>query len=81
MLAYYGFVSLFPLLLLLAPILGSLHGNPDLQRRIVDSALADFPIIGPELEHNVRSFSGSILRIGVGPGLARFGGLGIMQAA
>jgi membrane protein len=82
LLAYYGFVSLFPMLLLLVSTLGFvLHGDPDLQRRIVDSALANFPIIGPELEHNVKTFSGSTLAIVVGMTLALYGGLGIMQAA
>ena len=35
---YYGFVALFPLLLLLATLLGyALHGNPHLQRQVLDS--------------------------------------------
>jgi membrane protein len=44
---YYGFVALFPLLLLLATILGyALHGNQHLQQQVLDSALAQFPVIG-----------------------------------
>ncbi|MDJ0107680.1 YhjD/YihY/BrkB family envelope integrity protein, partial [Rhodococcus erythropolis] len=40
LIAYYGFVSLFPLLLLLSTILGFvLSGNPELQQQILDSAL------------------------------------------
>jgi membrane protein len=40
-------VALFPLLLLLATILGYvLHGNPHLQHQVLDSALAQFPVIG-----------------------------------
>ncbi len=50
LITYYGFVSLFPLLLLLASILGFvLSGDPDLQNRILDSAIGQFPIVGTEL--------------------------------
>ncbi len=39
LITYYGFLSVFPLLLLLASVLGFiLQGNPDLQREILDSA-------------------------------------------
>ncbi|MEU5990391.1 hypothetical protein ABZ806_15600 [Spirillospora sp. NPDC047418] len=41
LITYYGFVSLFPLLLLLVTVLGcALQGNPELQQRVLDSALA-----------------------------------------
>ena len=47
--AYYGFFSLFPLLLVLVTVLGyALAGNPSLQRRIVGSAFAQLPVIGPK---------------------------------
>ncbi len=47
---YYAFFSIFPLLLVLVTLLGyALEGDPDLQRRVLDSALADFPVIGPQL--------------------------------
>ncbi|MET0577849.1 MAG: YhjD/YihY/BrkB family envelope integrity protein, partial [Ilumatobacteraceae bacterium] len=50
LLTYYGFLSLFPLLLLLASILGFvLQDDPELQARILDSALGQFPIIGDQL--------------------------------
>jgi len=41
LLAYYGFFSLFPLLLVAVTVLGFLlHGDSDLGQRIVDSAVA-----------------------------------------
>src|SRR5579875_2273318 len=56
--AYYGFFSLFPLLLVLVTILGIvLRGNPSLQHQIVTSALANFPVIGSDLRTNVHSLS------------------------
>jgi membrane protein len=42
MLTYYGFISLFPILLLLTAILQMiLRGNPDLQQRIIDTIIPE----------------------------------------
>src|SRR5436190_471600 len=60
LLTYYGFLSLFPLLLLAVTILGFvLHGDPRLQQQVLHSALSDFPLIGRQLQTGVRSYSGS----------------------
>lgn len=49
-LTFYAFLAIFPLLLLGTSILGFvLQGNPDLQQQVLDSALAQFPIIGDRL--------------------------------
>ncbi len=59
--AHYGFLSVFPLMLVFTTILGFvLHGNPELQQRIIDSALAQFPFIGGELEANPDQLQGSV---------------------
>jgi membrane protein len=56
----YGFLSLFPLLLLLVTILGfALDGDPHLRSELIDSALAQFPVIGSQLRGNVHSLTGS----------------------
>ena len=48
LITYYGFVSLFPLLLLLVSVLGyTLEGDHALQQALLGSALQQFPIIGP----------------------------------
>jgi membrane protein len=79
---YYGFVALFPLLLLLATILGyALHGNQHLQRQVLDSALAQFPVIGDQITANIRSFHGSVAGLVIGIVGCVYGGLGIVQAA
>lgn len=79
---YYGFVALFPLLLLLATILGyALHGNPHLQHRVLDSALAQFPVIGGQVTADIRSFHGSVAGLVIGILGCVYGGLGIAQAA
>ena len=63
LIAYYAFVSIFPLLLLLITVLGLvLRDHPDLQQHVLNSALTDFPIIGQQLKENVHSIN----RTGVG---------------
>ncbi len=67
LMTYYGFLSLFPLLLLLVTILGFvIHGDPHLQTRIVNSALVDFPVIGSQLRGDLKALSGSGFGLVVG---------------
>ena len=81
LIAYYGFFSLFPLLLVFVTILGLvLRGNPDLQRTIVDSALANFPVIGTQISRNVRALAGSGLALGIGIALTLWSGLRVAKA-
>jgi membrane protein len=78
---YYGFIAAFPLLLLLATILGyALHGNAHLQRQVLDSALAQFPVIGGQITANIHSFHGSTPALVIGIVGCVYGGLGIVQA-
>lgn len=48
LIAYYGFLSLFPLLLVLITILG-LVVTPATQSQVVNSTLSQFPIVGNQL--------------------------------
>ena len=81
LITYYGFVSLFPLLLLLVSILGyTLDGNPALQQALLGSALQHFPIIGPQLQQNVGSIHGSRMGVILGIAGAVYGGLGVSVA-
>ncbi len=78
---YYAFVALFPLLLLLATFLGyALHGNPHLQREVLDSALAQFPVIGDQVTKDIRSFHGTTAGLVIGMVGCVYGGLGVVQA-
>jgi YihY family inner membrane protein len=84
LLAYYGFFSLFPLLLVAVTILGFiLQGRSDLADRIVDSAAAQFPIIGTSIAKTVEGshLRGSGLALVVGTAFALWGGLGVADAA
>jgi YihY family inner membrane protein len=79
---YYGFLSLFPLLLVLVTVLGFLlHDNPSLRHDLLDSALADFPIIGPQLRRNVSALGGNGLGLVIGLLGLIWGSLGVAQAA
>ncbi len=80
--AYYGFFSIFPLMLALITLSGIvLRGNPDLRRRIVDSALAQFPMVGSQIQHNVEAISGSTPVVVFGLLAALWAGLGVISAA
>jgi len=80
LITYYGFLSFFPLLLLLTSVLGFvLDGRPQLQQRILDSTLSQFPVIGDELS-NPQGLQGSVGAIIVGGLVALYGALGFAQA-
>jgi YihY family inner membrane protein len=78
--SYYAFFSLFPLLLVLATVLGFvLSGHGDLERSLVDSALGQFPVIGRQL--HAHSLQGSGLALAIGIAAALWAGMGVVQAA
>jgi membrane protein len=80
MLTYYGFVSLFPLLLLLSTVLSFvLSGDQRLQHELLTSALHQFPMIGPELGEPGH-LSGGLPGVLIGILGCLYGGLGVAQA-
>jgi YihY family inner membrane protein len=80
LLTYYGFVSLFPLLLLLSTILGFvLSGDQSLQHEVLTSALHQFPVIGGNLAQP-RRLGGGLVGFVVGILGSLYGGLGVAQA-
>lgn len=80
LIAYYAFVSLFPLLLLFSTILSFvLAGHSDLQQQVLSSALREFPVVGSQLSDPRRIGGGTVgLVIGIIGSL--YGGLGVAQA-
>ena len=79
LIAYYGFVSLFPLLLVLITALGFvLQGDPREQQRILNGALGQFPILRDQLK--LHSLSGSSLALVVGIAISLLAGMGITNA-
>ncbi|MGW2637084.1 YihY/virulence factor BrkB family protein [Streptomyces sp. NPDC001348] len=82
LLAYYAFVSLFPLLLILVAVLGALlSGSQAMQERFLDSALREFPVIGDQIGRSVHSLQGSGVALGLGVAGTLYGALGVAQAA
>jgi membrane protein len=81
LIAYYGFFSLFPLLLVFVTVLGFvLQGNPSAQDSVLHSTLSQFPIIGDQLQRNVHSLKGSGVSLAIGLAGSLFAGLGITGA-
>ncbi len=81
LITYYGFLSLFPGLLLLVTTLGYvLAGDASAQQHILDTALARFPVIGTQLEQNLTSVQGNPIAVVVGVLGLLYGVLGVGQA-
>jgi membrane protein len=81
LIAYYGFFSLFPLLLVFVTTLGFvLEGSPSTQESVVHSTLSQFPVIGTQLQSNVHSLKGSVPAFVIGLVGATLAGLGITGA-
>jgi len=82
LLAYYGFLSLFPLLLLLVSALALLlQDDAGLREQVLNSALRKFPVLGQQLRENIHSFQGNGVALAVGITGSLYGGLGVAQAA
>ena len=78
LIAYYGFLGVFPLLLLFASVLGLvLAGHPDLERSVIDSAARSFPGLSGFVNTTV---SGGQLALGLGLAGAVWAGLGVTRA-
>jgi membrane protein len=81
LIAFFGFFSLFPLLLLFVTILGFvLESHPGAERAVLNSALTQFPIVGDQLSHG-QTLSGSGIALVVGVVGSVLAGLGVTTAA
>ena len=82
LITYYGFLAMFPMLLVFVTVLGYVaHGDPGLRRDLLDTALADFPVVGQELRRNVGVLGGNGLALAVGLLALVWGSLGVAQVA
>jgi membrane protein len=80
LLTYYGFVSLFPLLLLFSTVLGFvLSGDGILQHQVLVSALHQFPVIREDMAQP-KHIGGGLAGLLVGILGCLYGGLGVAQA-
>ena len=81
LLAHYGFLSLFPLLLVFLTVLGyALANNPQLQQGMMDTLARQFPVLGPQVEDSISTIQGSGVALVVGILGTLWGGLGITQS-
>ena len=81
LIAYYGFVALFPLLLVLVTALNIvLRNDPSLHARLLNSALAQYPVIGAEIKNNLGSIPGAGLPLVFGAIFLVFGARGVANA-
>ena len=86
LIAYYGFFSLFPLLLVFATVAAFvIEGNPELQRRLIDSVLDQFPVVGTEIgetiDESIKQLSGSPVALTIGIVGALWTGTAVVAAA
>jgi membrane protein len=79
--AYWGFFSVFALLLVFTSILGFVFdSNPDLQHQLLDSTLERMPVIGPQISGDIGTLSGSGVALAAGVIGALWTGLGVTLA-
>lgn len=78
---YYGFLSLFPLLLVLTTVAGIAgNHNPELGRQLVHSVSSYFPVIGESLNNSVKGVSKTGPALIIGIVFSLYGARGIADA-
>lgn len=83
MLAFYGFLSIFPLLLLLVTVLGFAGGDVhSLAHRVESSAFSYFPVVGSDLSNNIHALhERSVVALVIGLLFVLWGSQGALQTA
>lgn len=80
LLTYYGFMSLFPFLLVATTILGFI-GNKTIEHSIIGQTLAQFPVYGQQIGRNAaHPLKGSATGLTIGLLGLLYGSLGVAQA-
>lgn len=81
LITYYGFLSLFPLLLVTTAAIDLfLRNYESLQSRVVEGISTYFPIIGSQLQSNIQEFNRSGLALVLGVILTMYGARGGAEA-
>ncbi len=81
LIAYYAFFSVFPLLLALVSVLGFvLEDDPALREDVLDSTLAQMPVLGTQIAGAGQPLTGSGIALAVGIAGALWAGLGVTVA-
>src|SRR6516165_1538410 len=81
LIAYYGFVATFPLLLVFVTVLNiTLKNNPKLQHALLNSALAQYPVVGDQIKNNLHAPNTSGLPLVIGIVILLLGARGVANA-
>lgn len=81
LLTYYGFLSLFPLLLVLTTVLGVLSsGNPHLRDTVIHSTTQYFPAFGSQLSAHIGSMHKTGIALAIGVIFTLYGARGVADA-
>ena len=81
LISYYAVAAIFPLLLVLGTVLSIvLKNHPALQATLIKSALAQYPVIGPQIKSELGQVSGSGLALIFGIVLLIYGARGVSAA-
>ncbi len=79
--AYYAFVAIFPLLLVLVTVLDIvLKNDSGLRQRVLNAALTQYPVVGPDLEHSIGRLHGTGFALVTGLVGTFFGARGVANA-
>jgi len=86
LIAYYGFFSLFPILLVFATVASYvIRGNQELRERLLNSVVEQFPVVGTQIgetiDESVRQLSNSPIALAIGIVGALWTGTAIVAAA
>lgn len=78
---YYGFLALFPLLLILTTVAGiAAQGHPEFGHKLVESVSSYFPVVGQALNDSVQGLNKHGFALVVGLLFALYGARGIADA-
>jgi membrane protein len=81
LIAYFAFAAIFPLLLVLVTVLDIVLSNDQrLRDELVNSAVSQYPVIGPEIQSKLGSIPGSGVALGIGIVLLLLGARGVAGA-
>ncbi len=81
LISYYAFAALFPLLLILVTVLNIvLKNNPSLRASLLQSAVSQYPVIGPQIKASLGTIPGSGLPLLIGIVLLLLGARGVAGA-
>jgi membrane protein len=79
--AFYGLVAIFPLLLILVTVLNLLlKHDTGLRNRLLNSALGHYPVVGPELHDNLAPLNKTGLALVIGLAGLLIGSRGVARA-